>query len=293
MKIPQLDRRAFLAASSVAALPMTYSGSAKAKETFAMDRGFEDYKAYFRIISDFGGQSTFRYNYGKILYAPGPMRRADDFLEYVSLKQDRSRRLPNGDFQHAYKGMILFNEVETGRILDEFDNPYTKETVKVKHFTTSGGSIVYTPRGPYLLRPGADPSVPPKISSGMTNFDWAGTGDDIWLTYPERSEYSDKSGKVIGVDNTMFRYQVSLAQLRDTSITNVDTVMSWQAETGPWPWMKMDRLPGHLLFGGMGGKYPSLGHLPENYVKGAEKRFPRFLSEPIDWSSFNLPDAAG
>lgn len=266
---------------------------ANTSPSFQIDQGFEDFVAYFRIISDLEGPSTYRYHAGKMLMVPQPRGLAEDFVDFVAIKQDRSRRLPNGDFHHAYKGVTMFTDTETGEVLNQFRNPVTEELVEVEPFATSGGSIVYTPAGPYALKPGADPSMIPEIRDrGPTTFDWDVSGDDAWLTYPERFAIFNAQGEAIAADNSMYRYMVSLTQLGDPSITSVDCVMNWQTETGPWGWMKMpDSFTGHFIFGSLGRKYASLDDVPARYVAASEQRFPLHLAKPIDWSDFVMPQS--
>lgn len=169
-------------------------------ERVKLGRGFKDFAAYFRLMSDFGGESTYRYQYGRVLVVPAPRQMAQDFVDFVSIKQDRTRRLGNGDFHHAYKGITLFTDKDTGDVLQTLENPFTGEMNTVEHFATSGGSIVYTPEGTYLLRPGADPDVTPTLGSPPARLDWAVAGDYAWLTYPERFEIREKNGTLVGSD---------------------------------------------------------------------------------------------
>lgn len=280
-----------LALSASMAPPL--AAMASTSNTFQTDQGFEDFAAYFRIISDLEGPSTYRYHAGKVLMVPEPRGLAEDFVDFVAIKQDRSRRLPNGDFQHAYTGVTMFTDMETGRVLDTFENPVTGETVTVEPFATSGGSIVYTPEGPYALKPGADPTFLPKISEvGPTKFDWDVSGDDVWITYPERFAVFNDDGKAIAADNSMYRYMTDMAQLMDPAISSVDCVMNWQTETGPWSWMNMpDSFKGHFIFGSMGRKYASLNRVPTRYIEASETRYPEHLLRPIDWADFVIPNS--
>lgn len=292
-----LNRRTALTASVAGVLLATGStGFAAAEERrsrLKLNQGFEDFTAYFRIISDLEGPSTYRYHAGKMLMVPTPRGLAEDFVDFVAIKQDRSCRLPNGDFQHAYKGVTMFTDMTTGDVLDQFENPVTGEINSVEPFATSGGSIVYTPDGPYALKPGADPTVTPEIGDmGPTKFDWDVAGDDAWITYPERFAVFDENGKAIAADNSMYRYMVSKTQLDDPTLSSVDSVMNWQTETGPWGWMNMpDSFTGHFIFGSLGRKYASLDQVPAQYVRESEKRFPSHLVTPIDWDDFVIPNS--
>lgn len=291
----KMTRRRFAAAASTLAVTAGQTGctrsapSSKRANPLAINQGFQDFVAYFRIMSDFGGGTTFRFHSGSALLVPAPRQLALPFVDFVSIKQDRTRRLPNGDFQHAYKGVTLFTGLKTGEVIDSFRNPASNEVNQVKHFATSGGSIVYTPTGAYQLKPKADPNDTPDIGLDPVEFGWGMAGEDTWITYPERFSFKDADGKVVGADNSMYRYLVDSVELANADVANVDAVMSWQTETGLWPWMQMEGHPGHLIFGSIGKKYNSIDAIPERYLLASESRFPGQLEEQIAWSDFVVP----
>lgn len=287
----KIDRRKLIATGAAASLLATTGARAKSKASCTPNQGFEDFAALFRLVSDLGGPSTYRFHSGTALIVPAPLQLAEDFLGYVALKQDRVRRLPNGDFHHAYTGGILFTDATSGKVINKFENRFTGETVDVKHFATSGGSLVYTPKGTYGLKPGADATATPKLSKKQVELGWGTTDSDAWITYPERFAFYDADGNFAGADNSMYRYHGRLADLRNPSISSVDTVMTWQSETGLWDWMNMGDHPGHLIFGGMGRKYSSSSDLPMEYVQAYEVSFPNQLSRSIDWNDFTIPNA--
>ncbi len=109
--------------------------------------------AYMKIMSDLSDKPTYRYHTGRILSVIG-RNVGEPLMDFVACKQDRVRRLTDGSYQHGYRGVILFTELDTGRVLDTFENPFTGKTNTVRHFKTSWGSGVFTKTGAYSL--GAD-----------------------------------------------------------------------------------------------------------------------------------------
>jgi len=281
-----------LAACTHIGLPYLSSTSLGAQANsglFKTDQDFEDFTSYFRMISDFGGDATYRFHSGQALFVPSPRQLAIEFVNFVAIKQDRTRRLPNGHFHHAYKGVTFFTDIETGEVLDTFDNPVTGQQNKVKPYATSGGSIVYTPKGAYQLKPNADPSLKPKIGMEPPHFQWGTASNDVWLTYPERFGFYDDNGKLVAADNSMYRYISRLEDLEDKRISNVPCAMSWSTETGMWPWMEMDNRPGHFIFGSLGRKYNELDAVPERYVEASEQLYPGHITAEIQWDDFTIP----
>ena len=246
---------------------------------------------YMKILSDLSGRPTYRFHTGRILsVAPGQL--GQPFMDFVACKQDRVRRLTDGSYQHGYRGVILFTEVDTGRVLDTFENPLTGKTNRVQHFRTQWGSGVFTRHGAYSLAAAGQAQEAPGLRDKPFQLGWTIVGDDVWVTYDERVAVRDAGGAIVYADSSMYRYHASLGQLKDPEQPSADTVMSWNTETTWWPWMDMGDTPGHLIFGSMGRKFADLAEVPEQVISASEEIFPGQLSRPIDWSDYTLPDPA-
>lgn len=248
--------------------------------------------AYMKSLSDLAGRPTWRFHAGRILAVATPGDIAQPFMDFVACKQDRVRRLRDGSYQYGYRGVILFTELDTGRVLDRFDNPITGVTNEVNHFYTKWGSGVYTRDGSYSLAAEGRAQEAPGLEDQPFQLGWSIVDDDVYLTYDERVAVRTPEGRVVYADNSMYRYHVSLAQLANPSVSSADAIMSWDTTTTWWPWMEMDERPGHLIFGSMGKKYDSLDRVPSAVVDASEERFPGQLTRPIDWSDYTLPDPA-
>lgn len=246
--------------------------------------------AYMKILSDLSDRPTYRFHTGRILSVIG-RNVGEPMMDFVACKQDRVRRLTDGSYQHGYRGVILFTELDTGRVLDEFKNPITGKTNTVNHFKTSWGAGVFTNTGAYSLgRPEDVNQDAPGLSDVPFLLDWTIVGDDAWVTYDERVVVKHDDGTVFYADSSMYRYHATLSQLKDPDQPSANTVMSWDTETTWWPWMDMSDEPGHMIFGSMGRKFASLSDIPEHVIEASEQRFPGQLSRPIDWKDYTLPD---
>ncbi len=248
----------------------------------------DNVRAYLKIISDLSEKPTYRYHTGRILAVPKHLHLGEPFVDFVAIKQDRVRELPGGVFQHAYRGIILFTDKDSGEILETFQNPLTGETNEVKHYKTSRGAINYIPEGVYFRRIGGNPSPLSPENEKPMRLAWSSAGDDTWVTYDERFSFSDKDGNHVAADNSMYRYMTNMRQLQDMGLTSADMAMSWQTETMFWSWMNMSGHPGHLIFGSMGGKYGSIDELPQKHVQWAQAYLPDHLTDTIDWADHPL-----
>ena len=247
---------------------------------------------YMKIMSDLSGRTTYRYHSGRILAVPEPGQVGQPFMDFLACKQDRVRRLTDGSYQHLYKGVILFCELDTFRVLDTFKNPLTGKTVDVRHFRTSQGAGVFRPvGGAYSLVPSELGEMrAPGLSDVPFQLGWNIHNDDVWITYDERIEVLREDGTVFYADSSMYRYHASLAELQNPNVASAECTMSWQTETTWWPWMDMGDHPGHLIFGGLGRKYGDLSAVPPHVIEDSEKRIPGHLTSALNWSDFALPD---
>lgn len=252
--------------------------------------------AFTKILADHDGASRYHFHSGRILSVQGD-RVGQPFLDFLAIKQHRVRRLADGSWQHGYRGVILFCELGTGRVLDTFANPISGKTVSVEHFKTVMGSSIYRRDGAVSLGlTEGGTMTAPALEKRPFHLIWPAplpTGDHVWTTYDERVELKTPDGRVLYADSSMYRYGLRRSQLLDPHASSVsDLTLSWQTQTIWWPWMQMSATPGHLLFGSLGRKYSTLDEIPGVAVTAAERRFPGQLSRPIDWRDYRLPDPA-
>lgn len=294
-----LTRRSAMLASGAAALASSARGSqAASSDPMAIPRELDtqdpDHNliAYMKIMSDLSGKPTFRYHRGRILSVLG-RNVGEPLMDFVACKQDRVRRLTDGSYQHGYRGVILFTELDTGRVLETFDNPITGKTNTVNHFKTAWGSGVFTPlNGPYSLSALSASQEAVGLDGEPFTVDWDINGDDVWITYDERVVVRNPDDTVAYADSSMYRYHASLEQLQDPRQTSAEAIMSWDTETTWWPWMNMDNVEGHMIFGSMGRKYNDIGDVPKEVITASERIYPGQLTRPIDWADYTLPDPA-
>lgn len=251
--------------------------------------------AFTRILADHAGASCFHFQTGRILSVQDD-RVGQPFLDFASVKQHRVRPLSDGSWQHGYRGVLLFCELDSGRVLESFANPLSGKTVSVEHFKTVMGSSIYGRDGAISLgRTEGGTMSAPGLHKRPFRLTWPAplpTGDHLWTTYDERVELKGPDGRIQYADSSMYRYGLRRSELMDPCKTSiVDLTISWQTQTIWWPWMQMGSMPGHLLFGSMGRKYAALGQIPEDIVAASEQRFPGQISRPIDWKDYQLPDA--
>jgi Protein of unknown function (DUF1838) len=246
--------------------------------------------AFAKIIASLDGAPVWSWSHGRVFGILKENELAMPLMDYVSGQLNQVRRLKDGSYQRGYRGLIMFTNLDSDRVIDEWKNPITGETNKVVHFKTSGGSSVYTANGPYSL--GGINAKAPALDDKPFVMPWTFVGDDAWCTYDERVDYIRPVDGAHRVDNAVNRYHVKLSQLLDPKQPNCEANSSWSTEINWFTWMNMGARPGHIMWSGMGKRYRTVAEYPKSTLEQGEKRFPGFLTKTIDWSEFKLRDPA-
>lgn len=292
----QLDRRKLLGGLALAsALPATsamgMSGTKPEKLpglSLPLDFSSPEMNllAYVRLVGDSSGKPTFGWSHGRI-YGTLEGELSTTLLDYISCRRVEFKKLDDGSWAQGYRGLILMTDPKTGKVIDNFRNPYTGEDNKIIHFKTAFGAAVFSVTGTRSLV--SFESESPKDNGHKDTFvmPWSVVGDDAWATYDERVAYRRRDG-AWRTDNAVYRYQTLLSELTNPEITSPSRNMMWSTELPWFTYMKMGERPGHLMWAGMGKKYNSLEDIPKYLVDEAERRYPGFLSTPIDWDEFHV-----
>jgi hypothetical protein len=205
----------------------------------------------------------------------------------------RVLRQADGSYQRMTKEAILYTDPKTGDILDEWDNPYTKERVKV----------VEVHNDPYnwiIASTVQPPALPGVMTTGQATHDgkpyllkWSMLGPDtVLLTedfhgyYPSLLDPAhwprESSGPMIQ-SSELFRYFINKKDLEDPSMTFLPTNGSW-VRVQPWlPWMLMGQAPGHIMYDGVFRANSTPEAIPAKVMERIKTRYPSYLTAPTKW----------
>jgi hypothetical protein len=230
--------------------------------------------AFVKLTGDLSGESTCGWTRGEIFgLVEGEMARP--LVRYESARVGRHLRQPDGSYKYIYRGLILYQDFETGEFIDTLVNPYTGRKVGVKHFATSIGEYTISERG--VIPAKAFKGESAKVHSGPFILPWTVLGDRIWVTSDERVRYQRPSDGEYRVDNAILRYSGYLSELEDPAITSARCESSWQTQLNWFSWLEMGSIKGMVMQGGAGVKLPSVKQLPATFRRFTEARFPGFL----------------
>ena len=180
------------------------------------------------------------------------------------------RHLADGEFELIGNTVSFFRDLDTGRMLEKFENPYTGETNVVTAAVQGGGpgrGFNYSVRG---IRPTPFLDVMPERPLVM---DWSFARDMVWLH--NQTAYPPGLSQPRAQRQTMFAPQEAFA---DPEIHRLPTVFS-STVFMPWlRWMNMGDRPGHVIWHASGVKLNSIDELPAEYRQRAEAEFPQYLT---------------
>lgn len=201
----------------------------------------------------------------------------------------RTLRLPDGNWRRVLKEVVFYRDLETGKIMDSWKNPYTNETVKVVPIANDpfnydirdtkpqppsyGGLNKDTrPPEPFLLN----------WSDGPGNTLILETGIDLF--YPASLQPRDWPRESAGAFNRVsehFLFFVDKADIENRKLTAIPVTGSWSRIT-PWlPWMLMGEAPGFInYFASFGTMTNGIKDLPADLVEAARKIDPGYLTAP-------------
>ncbi len=189
----------------------------------------------------------------------------------------------------------FYTDLKTGEVLEEWNNPYLNETVRV--VPIANDPFNHTITDFYISPPrygGLNTATPPKIPFIM---DWSRRGSSLNLAsrinlfYPSALQPDkwprESSGKFNQVSE-MFLYQIDWNEMQNSKLTSVGTRGTWNRIT-PWlPWMLMGPTPGHCVYSCFMGSGSTLELADPKIVEYAAKHYPKYLQAPEKWEEPSL-----
>jgi len=188
-------------------------------------------------------------------------------------------RQTDGSFKIAFFELTYYTDLQTGKLLTTFDNPYTGETNKVRHVRLGPEVRRLTADG---LSPPEGPGLSDLVKRYYSSLGPAVTrGGDIWI--PTSVEALIRFPKPNAPDILLNLYttvhgSIDAALDTLTASANCDlafsNVLKWE------PWMAMGDHAGHMMSKAEGRKLESVDALPDDYLACARAVHPRYIDDP-------------
>ncbi|HPF26229.1 MAG TPA: DUF1838 family protein [Steroidobacteraceae bacterium] len=249
--------------------------------------------AYARLQGDldFGKPKYFWFKgYGM---AVEPNKKIQDLLGTAGFGVIRLQQGPDGAIRRLCREIILYTELRSGEVLDEWRNPLTNETVKVVHVANDPFNYLiedHFPAPPTFG--GLDKTKPPPRAEFL--LPWYQHGDmaameiHIHLLYPNALQPNkwprESSGPMVQASE-FFAHHVKVADLQNPKLTALDFQGTWNRIT-PWlPWMLMGQRPGHVQYGCFQGTTRDLESvLDRRLLDYAHKHYAKYFDAPTEWT---------
>ncbi len=280
---------ASLALASAATTP---AAAEPARIPIAFDDPIWNRETAARLESDTTGRQVFGHCTGVVTgVRPGEALRV--LFNFEVFSTIRVLRQADGSYQRMTKETIFYTDPKTGAVLDEWDNPYTGERVKVVDVHNDPynwviASTVQPPAMPGLISTGqAVPGGKPYL------LDWSTLGPDTVVLirdghgwYPNRLDPAhwprESSGPMIQ-SSELFRYFISRKDLEDPTKTFLPANGSW-VRVQPWlPWMLMGTTPGHVMYDGIFAANYTPDFIPAPVLERIRTKYPSYMTAPTEW----------
>jgi hypothetical protein len=249
--------------------------------------------AYARIQGDldFGKQKYFWFK-GYVM-AIEPQKKVVDLMGASGFGVIRLEQAPDGVIRRMCREVIVYTDLRSGEVLDDWKNPLTNETVKAVHVANDpfnyliedywpemsdfgGLNKEKTPRFPFIL---------PWYQHGSM----AEMEVHVHLAYPsalQPDKWPRESAGPIAQVSEFFAHHVKVEDLQNEKITSLDYTGTWNRIT-PWlPWMLMGQRTGYCQYACFMGNTNNLEEiLTRNVLDYCEKHYPMYFDAPTVWTS--------
>jgi hypothetical protein len=268
-----------------------------AREPARFDDPVWNREASARLQADTNGEQVYGHCSG-IVAGVKPGEAVRPLVGFKVFSTIRVLRQADGSYQRMTKEAIFYTDPKTGQILDEWDNPYTGERVRVVdvHNDPYNWIIAST------IQP---PALPGVVTTGQAVqgdkpflMKWSVFGPDTVVVtedfhgyYPNKLDPAkwprESSGPMIQ-SSELFRYFISRDVLENPANTHVPHNGSW-VRVQPWlPWMLMGQTPGHVMYDGIFRPSRTLDYYPPGVVERIRSRYPDYLVAPTKWYGPNM-----
>ncbi|MCC5869234.1 MAG: DUF1838 family protein [Gammaproteobacteria bacterium] len=200
----------------------------------------------------------------------------------------------DGSIERLCREVILYTDLRSGEVIEEWDNPYTNERVPVVH--VSNDPFNYLIEDHFPAPPtfgGLDTSAPPPRAPFV--LPWHQHGPQlamemhIHLAYPNALQPDrwprESSGPIVQASE-FFAHHVKAEDMQNEALTTLDFTGVWNRIT-PWlPWMLMGQTPGNCQYACFMGTATDLETvLSRNLLDYVEKNIdPKYFHAPEEWT---------
>ncbi len=305
-----MDRRDFLSSAAMLAAVSAAAGKAEAAKPKASgpqtslkgahldlstQRGCRD--AWAKLAGNTDMKSTKYGWYTGIVQGVRPGEAIRDLVGFTGFSCARLMPNDGGDpgYKKALREIGFYTDLKTGEILEEWNNPYLNEVVKVvpvandpfNHTITD----FYPPPPSYGgLNRAAPPKIPMKLDFRRHNnrLNWWSHINLFYPTALQPMKWPRESGHPFNQVTETFLYQIDWRDMQNAKKTSVEYNGTW-TRTTPWlPWMLMGPTPGHCAYQCFMGAYDDINQIDRKLLDYVEKKYPKYMKAPDTYEAVSL-----
>lgn len=269
----KINRRSVLSGLSLGIPGMLLSRCVKDIDNpYDLDNPEDNLDAFIKTRASLDGKDTVIWWSGEI-HDFIPQKRSQKRFRFEGFSIARAVKVEGG-YHLITREMSVYQNPETGKILETWDNPFTEQTDKIIH-------VWNDPVNSELLLQGGRVRFPLAYTDLGDRLCWP---IDVFLTYPNplpHSKYPELTASELYQGAELFQFYVEQEDLLDRTSPSAAVQISW-TRIGQWlPWMRMGKRPGHLVYHCAGYKLKNgVEDLPHELRKFVETRHPEYLNTP-------------
>lgn len=252
-------------------------GVAHAAAAPGLDTGEGRLAAYRKMQCSLidGKQSVFWWNGTAYGHVPGQRDIRLFRVEGINVRRCGTVEDPERGtgFRLITREVLVYQDPNTGEMLDTWENPYTSNTVKVVHVANDP---VNQPASFPLRRDGSEYQMP-LVTQG--NDWWWSVAVPLFYNNPLGGDYQKYVGGAYHATE-MFNFKGKLDDLLDPDADSAVTFVGWVRLAQWLPWMEMGSRAGKMYFHAGGKKVGGYENVPAAFRATVEEHFPLYVSAP-------------
>lgn len=199
----------------------------------------------------------------------------------------RTVGLENGSVRFMSNIIGVYSDIETGKILTDWKNPYTEKTVKAWHQVNGPLNYILSPeRSMGLLQSQSAKKegfkLPVKVNDQSLVFSTHYASDRKNPIRPDEWPLESSGDRIRTAEYN--DWIVPISEIADTSLSEARFEGSW-VSIRPWrPFMQMGQAPGFLITPKLVNRLSSINEVDRRILDYGEKHFPELLGAPKNWS---------
>lgn len=209
------------------------------------------------------------------VFAQQPGEKTVALMGFEGYNICRAEKMDSGNWRLYTRELGFYRDLETGKILGQWDNPLSGETNTVLPVANDPVNMVM----PSAMHP-----------QWVIQGDRAMLAMNIPLAYPnplQPDQWPKASSGPTYFGSEHFMFFTSVAALDNPELDSVPVEYGW-TRVGPWlPWMQLGQRPGNLLYIAQGVKLASFEQLPDDIKALVRSEYPEYQHAPKTWEQPN------